>query len=61
MAAFAESVAGDELLSIAVPLVSVMNEEALLSLVLAPILAFEYSTIAVTVPSGSTGVLEPTT
>ena len=49
LAMFAECVEGDELLSIAVPLVSVVDEQALLSRVLAPILAAEY---AVTVPAG---------
>lgn len=50
LAKFAESVAGDELLSIAVPLVAVGDEQALLSQVLEPILAAE---CAVILPTGS--------
>lgn len=53
LAQFAESVEGDELLSIAVPLVSVGDEQALLSQVLQPILDAEYAAL---VP---TGAVEP--
>lgn len=50
VANFAECVEGDELLSIAVPLVTVVDEQALLAQVLAPILAAAY---AVTIPAGA--------